>query len=323
MSFFAMLAVALAPAGAGATTVSPPIVELDLSKGSVVEQVIKLKNDGEAPQSYYISTQRFIAAPSGEGAPEFIEGPTSIGLVSWIEFPFTQITLQSDQTIEIPLTIRVPDNAAPGGHYAGIFFSTDAPEPEDTGVGVAQRIGTLMLVRIAGQIRESAQVTQFGTDQASYDSLPVTFEATVNNLGNVHIKPQGVINIRNFLGKKAAVMAVNEAGGNILPDSSRTFEAVWAKSFDVADGNGFWAKYRAQKKNFAFGKYTADLSLAYGTNKSLSANTSFWVFPTQVIVVQLILWIIIIILIVFGLRKYNDWLISRYEMGKVRRGKKK
>jgi len=311
------------PAASNAITISPPIVELDLNKGDVVSQSIKLLNDSDVAQTYYLAVQRFIAAPSGDGTPEFIEETASLGLASWMILPYDNIKVEAKATTEIPLMIKIPANAPPGGHYAALFVGTEKPQAEGSQVGLTQRIGTLFLVRIAGNVKEAAAITQFSTDKKSYSSLPVEFTTTIANLGNVHIKPKGNIVIRNMVGRKAAVLPINPKGGNILPDSDRTFTSSWTKSYeDMAKGGGFWAKYKEQRDNFAFGKYTAEVTAVYGSNKVAKATTSFWVFPIYVIVVQLIFWIIIILLIIFGFKKYNEWLISRYELGKVVKKKK-
>lgn len=323
LAVVALFAIALAPLASNALTVSPPIVELDLNKGDVVSQNVKIMNDASTDVTYYLAIQRFIAAPSGDGAPEFIEENASIGLASWMELPFDRITIKAKDTAEVPVVIRVPQNASPGGHYAALFIGTEPPTAEGSQVGLTQRVGSLFLVRIAGQVKESATITQFKTDAKSYSSLPVKFTTIIDNIGNVHIKPVGNIIIRNLFGRKAAVVPFNDKGGNILPDSDRVFESVWTKTYEnVPKATTFWAKYQEQKDNFAFGKYTAELNVSYGTDKGLKQVTSFWVFPVYVIVVQLIFWIIIILILIFAFRKYNDWLITRYELGKIQKRKK-
>ena len=42
---------------------------------------------------------------------------------------------------------------------------------------------------------------------------PVTFITRITNLGNVHLKPQGEISIKNLFGNKVGELKVNEAKG--------------------------------------------------------------------------------------------------------------
>ncbi|OGY42316.1 MAG: hypothetical protein A2Y82_04990 [Candidatus Buchananbacteria bacterium RBG_13_36_9] len=308
-----LVGVLLLPLASSAITVSPPIIELEAAKGDVINQSIKVRNESANSETYYLSAERFVAGGEA-GAPVFTG--EDIDLATWIKFPYENVTIPGGQTIEIPFSIIVPNYAGPGGHYAAIFLSTAPPEAATTGgsnVAIASRIGTLVLVKIAGEVKEIAEISEFGTTAKTFDSLPVAFNIRVKNDGNVHLKPMGTISIKNMWGSVAGQVAVNETGGNVLPDQIRKFEASWVKNPNAVGANTFWGKYRQQKENYAFGKYEADLGLAYGTaGKILSAKTSFWVIPWNVIMVNLALVVIIVVIIYFAVKKYNVWLVKKY-----------
>jgi len=313
----ALLAVGLLlPLASQAITVSPPIIELDAAKGDVVNQSIKVRNEGAAAVTYYLSAERFVAGGEA-GQPSFTG--EDVDLATWIKFPFQSISVPAGATVEVPFSIVVPNYAGPGGHYAAIFLSTAPPEAANTGsqVSIASRIGTLVLVRIAGEIKESAQVAEFSTTMKTFKSLPVDFTVRVKNDGNVYLKPMGTIVIKNMWGSVAGKVAVNETGGNVLQDQIRKFDAVWVKNPNAVGATSFWGKYRQEKENYAFGSYTADLTLAYGTaGKTLMASTSFMVIPWTVIIVNLAIIIIIVVLLYFGIKKYNKWILKKYGKAK-------
>jgi len=306
------------PLASKAVTVSPPILEIDAAKGQVITQSIKVRNEGPDAVTYYLTAQKFIAAGEG-GAPQFVAGTAEdVDLASWIKFNYENITIPGGQAVEIPFSIVVPDYAGPGGHYAAIFLSTVPPEAKAAGsqVAIASRIGTLVLVKIAGEVKENAELSEFSTTAKSYLSLPVDFNIRVKNTGNVYLKPAGTIVIKNILGSVAGKVAVNEIGGNVLQDSIRKYDASWVKNPNAIGATTFWGKYRQEKENYAFGKYTADLSLAYGTaGKVLSASTGFWVIPWHVIIVNLLVLIILVVIIYFLVKKYNAWLLKKYARG--------
>lgn len=313
--FIAILIASLAlPLASNAITVSPPIIELDAARGDVINQMIKVRNETNAAATYYLSTEKFVAAGES-GSPQFVTGGEDVDLVSWIKFPYDTISLAAGQTVEIPFSIVVPSYASPGGHYAAIFLSTVPPAAQGAGsqVSIAAKIGTLVLVKIAGEVKEVAEVSEFDTQAKSYSSLPVDFTIGIKNSGNVHVKPIGSILIKNMFGAVAGKVAVNEIGSNVLPDQNRKFTASWVKNPNAVGAKTFWGKYMEQKENYAFGKYTADLSLAYGTaGKTLVASTSFWVIPWNIILVNLLIVIILVVIIYFGVKKYNAWLLKKY-----------
>ena len=306
----------LLPLASQAVTVSPPIIELDAAKSDVISQSIKVRNEGAAAVTYYLSAEKFVAGGEA-GQPSFTG--EDVDLATWIKFPFQSISVPAGATVEVPFSIVVPNYAGPGGHYAAIFLSTAPPEAANTGsqVSIASRIGTLVLVRIAGEIKESAQVAEFSTTMKTFKSLPVDFTVRVKNDGNVYLKPMGTIVIKNMWGSVAGKVAVNEAGGNVLQDQIRKFDAAWVKNPNAVGATSFWGKYRQEKENYAFGSYTADLSLAYGTaGKTLMASTSFLVIPWTVIIVNLAIIIIIVVLLYFGIQKYNKWILKKYGKAK-------
>lgn len=307
-----LLGVLVLPAAGGAVTVSPPIIEIDAARGDVINQVLKVRNESESAVTYYLTAERFIASGE-EGQPQFVG--EDIGLSTWMDFPVENVTVPGGETVEIPFTIAIPNFAGPGGHYAAIFLSTLPPDSAAGGsqVSIAQKIGTLVLVRIAGDIKEGANISEFEAAGDTFDSLPVDFNLRVENTGNVHVKPMGTILLKNMFGSVAGQVAVNDAGGNVLPEQIRKFTPTWVKNPNAVGANTFWGKYRQQKENYAFGKYNADLTLAYGTaGKVLTADTSFWVIPWNIIIVNLIILVILVVILYYGVKKYNAWLLTKY-----------
>lgn len=307
-----LIGVLILPLAGQAVTVSPPLIEIDANKGDTINQTLKVRNEAAEPAVYYLSAERFVAGGE-EGTPQFVG--EDVGLATWINFPVKAVTVPGGETVEIPFTINVPDYAGPGGQYAAVFLSTLPPDKAAGGsqVQIASKIGSLILVRIAGEIKEGAEVKEFKTAADSYNSLPVNFTARVENTGNIHVKPMGTVLIKNMFGSIAGQVSVNEAGGNVLPKQIRKFEASWVKNPNAVNANTFWGKYRQEKENYAFGKYSAEMNLAYGTaGKMLTATTSFWVIPWHVIIVNIIILVIVVVVLYFGLKRYNKWLIKKY-----------
>ena len=306
----------LLPLASNAITVSPPLIEIDANRGDVINQVLKVRNEEAVPVTYYLSAERFVA--SGEqGEPQFVG--EDVGLATWIKFNVDSIVVPAGQTIEVPFSINVPNYAGPGGQYAAIFLSTLPPSAAKGGsqVTIASKIGTLVLVKIAGEIKESAQVAEFSAGSGSYLALPANFKIRVENNGNIHVKPMGTILIKNAFGSVAGEVKVNDNGGNVLPEQTRKFESAWVKNANATGATTFWGKYRQEKENYAFGKYSADLTLAYGTaGRVLNAKTSFWVIPWHILIVNLIVLVIIVVILYFLLKQYNAYIVKKYSGSK-------
>ena len=309
-----LLAPAFAPA-AKALTLVPPSLEFTADPGKKIETKVKLFNEGTEPTSVFGSTSNFTA--KGEnGDPDFDFATTPTDLASWIDFPVGAITLKAGETVEIPITINVPTNAEPGGHYASIFFGTDpSVAPKNGGqVNVRSLIGTLVILRVEGEIREHASIASFTTKdkKTSYSRLPVEFDLRITNDGNVHVRPQGTIVIKNIFGGETSRLTINDANGAVLPNSTRQFVSNWEKQADASTRGNFFSEIMNEARNFAFGPYTASATVTYGQSKlTLQSSVQLTVIPWRLLTVIVLLLILVITAIVMGMKQYNAAIIRR------------
>lgn len=303
----AALVLGFAPLGASALTISPPLMEFDARPGDSLVDVMKLYNETDEQVTLTASVQNFKAMGES-GTPEFVEGAT--GLASWIKVDETTVTLAPGERKSVLFTVNVPGDAEPGGHFAGILWGTGGNATEGaSSVGLVAKTGTLVLVRVAGLVQETGRIVEFATDKASYDYLPANFGIRFENTGNVHLKPAGTLEVKNMWGNKVASMNVNEELANVLPDSIRKFEAKWQKS-EVPAGASEW---QMERQNFAWGKFTATVVMNYGIGgQTVTAQTSFWVFPWRVTLFYVVLIVLVLLILVQGIKSYNKWLLKKY-----------
>jgi len=292
---------------ASALTVSPVIIEHEVQPGQTIVGTIKLLNEGEGTETYYAQAQDFVAGET-DGTPSFIGTATTNSMVSWVSFDTTAVTLDGGESALVIYRVAVPQNVDPGGYFAGLLFSTQRPDT-DSGLGVVGATGPLLLVRVDGEVVESGAVTAFDAAPSNGTSLPVDFNVTFANSGTVHVKPAGVIRITNMFGGTAAVIPVNQAGGNVLPESDRSFTSTWQKAELSENASELVKEWR----NYGFGPYTATLIMNYGeTNQVVSASTNFWVMPWMLVV----LFIILLVVLALLLMQYNKWIIENAKKSK-------
>jgi len=276
--------------------VSAPLYQFSLKPGSVQQDIVKVRNVGSSTQTYFPLIRDFKAKDTS-GAPEFIDPKvenTTYSLAKWISFTNEKITIEPGESAAFNFVISVPADAEPGGHYGAILFSTEPVQIQGSGAGLVSQVGSLILVRVSGNVKESAKIKEFKSDKGSYDRADVQFTTLVENTGNVHIQPKGTIEIKNLFGSTIATADVNSLSANVLPDSSRKFSSVW------------------KDPGFKFGYYTASLTLTFGDPaQTISAQTTFWIVPWKTLLVALLILIAVLIVLYFAIKKYNSWIISR------------
>lgn len=324
LRFFVMIALGfcLYPSFANAITITPARFEISGNPGETLDQEMLLINETDATETFYSSFLNFEA--QGEsGTPAFVEPKEGLG--TWMSTEISSITLVPGQQKIIPFKINIPANAEPGGHFAVIFWGTTPPAGGGSGVSVGAQTGTLVLLSVNGDVKEEAGLLNFNTVGKIffYNTLPVSFEYRFRNDGGDRVKPQGKITIRNTVFFPTDYLNANPVEGNVLPNSTRKINVDWQKykhpeDYEAPKGafSKFWSDVKYQWKNFAVGLYSAKLSLTYGTEgHSAKKTTFFFVFPWQLVLVMLLVFIIVF----WGgkklIRRYNRFIIEKARAG--------
>jgi len=263
------------------TTVVPPRLELRANPGETLDADLKVINNTDKVQYYSVAIDDFIVSDN-KGTPIPVSSAISgrWSLKSWISAP-EFVPVDPDQAQIVKISITVPQNAYPGGHYAMITYQPNADiKPGDlkkTASLIGHRTGTLIYITVNGTIKQEALVKSFTAPKFT-EMGPVTFTGLIENQSETHIAPTGSITIKNFLNQQVATIPVEM--GNIFPEVSREFTSDWAQKW-------------------GYGRYQADLNLAYGTAGGyLTATIFFWLFPIRLLISVLTIIISILVIII-------------------------
>ena len=283
-------------------TITPPLFQLSLQPGESWSSAITVVNNNTYGLSLYADPVQF--RPSGEsGRPSFISntignGPMSTvddtTLAGWITVPKGVFPVNREQTYSLPVTIHVPEDATPGGHYAAVLIGNNAPESitEEGAVNVSSSVAALFFLTVSGDVTEAGRVREFSTQKSVYETAEAHFTLRFENQGNVHLLPQGNIVIYNMFGKERGFIPVNHDGnyGNVLPESIRNFNFTWESD------SGLWD----------IGRYKAEVTIAYGRDSKQSAlsTTYFYVLPVVPLLQVLAGLFFLITFITWAMKRY-------------------
>lgn len=257
-------------------TITPPIFDLKANTGDQLDEVVSVYNN--ASEDLEIATTIENLKPIGEVGQVQVTEEGLPSLKEWITVDSYVAKVKQGETRNITFHIKVPANAEPGGHFATVLFGTTPnADVESGGSVISQKIGTLVLLTIAGEAKESASVTNFAPEKTRYfDYQDINFNFRLQNDGNTYIHPKGSISITNIFGHK--VKEIEVEGKNILPGAARLMTA------------GFFS-------DRLFGPYTANLNLIYGdSNKTLSYSAGFLVIPWKQTTIAIVIILIIVLL---------------------------
>lgn len=284
-----------AQGGGQGLEISPPLLDLKGDPGQTIKSEIRVRNVTKDTLVVNAQFEDFVA--SGEdGQPKILLNPdekSPYSIKDWLGAT-QSVTLAPEQRETIPVTINIPQDASPGGHYGVIRFTGASPELEGTGVSLSASVGTLVLVNVSGDVKESAKIAELFVSQKSkraslFEYGPLDLTLRIENDGNIHLQPKGTIQVTNMFGKTVYLSQINQDGRNVLPSSVRKFE-------------------QSMGGKLMFGPYKLKADVVYGSNNQITSDTvTFWVIPYKIIIGT----ILIIFLIVFAFRRYNRFIINR------------
>lgn len=272
-----------------ALTVSPAKIEITADPGQTVRGEIELFNEQGETKTFYASYENFESR-GDSGAPYFTGAKG--GLATWVSTA-SDVTLASGERIPVPYTISIPTNAKPGGYFAAIFFGSQPAQGTSGGeVTIGGKIGVLVLLKVSGDVEESAGLVDFGVlnGQRFFSALPVTLEYSFNNTGGDRVVPRGEIKVKNTLQLTSATLLANENEGSVLPNSTRRFEVVWGEKQNDDEKRGFFDTALTQITDFHFGWYSAKMQVMWGESaQTASASYSFFIIPWQLLTVAIVI----------------------------------
>ena len=296
-----------ATVGAGnALKVSPVRIDVKMDPGTSNTIEVSIQNLTNLPAVLRPFVNDFVASGDESGKPNIIlaenEYAPSYSLKRLVT-PLGDITVAAGETKPVKVTITAPKDAPAGGYFGAVRFAP-LTEALSNNVNLAASVGTLVLLRMSGDVKEELTVESFDVrkKEGKPGSIFVSnkdLNAVVRfkNSGNVHVEPFGSIVVKRF-GKVVDSFEINnaEVRGSVLPDSIRRFDNPLSKLG-------------------AFGKYTVDGNFGYGTTgQLLTAQTTFYVIPVALILIAVGL-LLVLLLLIFVLprtiRAYNRRIIRR------------
>lgn len=264
-------------------TISPLTYELSANPGEQIANKIKIINTGPQPIFVTMEVEDFTAVGEGGGVVVQEQENKTFSLAAWVNLSETQFTLAPAEQKIVDFTVNVPLDGEPGGHYGSILAVASPPEVlAGGGSGIAQKVGSLILLSVAGEVTEQLSVKEFST-ATFFEKPPIDFILRFENKGTVHVRPRGFVSITNMFGKKEVDIPFPQK--NVLPASIRKIDVRWDPPL-------------------AIGKYTATLVANYGTeNTPLVSTFVFWVFPWKLALLIFVVLVIVITLLIKSRRR--------------------
>jgi len=258
--------------------------KLTAKPGEKIQTIVRVRNNSNQPITINSSVEDFIIGQDGTtpiSVNEAVSGRWS--LANWTTVSPLEQTIESGKSVNVNLVIDVPADALPGGHYAMILHQPKPANPAEakSQSAIGQRVGTLVYFVVEGIINEQAFVRDFTIPNFT-EYGPVPFSFLVENISDIHIKPQIGVEIYNLFGQKVQNIPIESK--NIFPFVPRRFDGSWVRVWGI-------------------GPYTAKVVMSYGSHGQVAVvQKMFWLLPIRLVIAGLLL-ILAIVIVTMVIRK--------------------
>lgn len=263
--------------------VEPAKIEIFADPGDVITKSVTIVDRIEGRSTFSLSLEDFVGSDDASVAVKLLGDEVSrYSFRDNIIPEVKSLELEFGQKAVIPITIRVPETASPGGYYTSVVIATTPTDSSTGGNGAktVSRVAQLLFVRVNGDVVEEGTLKDFVVSPTGFFHFkgPLTFNVLFENRGTVHLAPYGYITIKNLFGTTVDQIPVDAYYS--LPQSQRYRQITW-------------------EQGAHFGYYTATLELnkGYRDSETIETKTTSFVFLPLSYLITLLIVIVLILLV--------------------------
>ncbi|MEU8433572.1 DUF916 domain-containing protein [Streptomyces sp. NPDC029216] len=212
------------------------------SAGAAVDDSVTILNSSDRELTFRVFATDAVNTPSG-GAFALLPAetkPRDVG--AWVALgpeAAGTVTVPPKGRKDIPFTVKVPQDAAPGDHVGGIVaLNTQVEGIQREGkvqVGVKRQVGARLYLRVPGPLTPALSVEDVRVSRGA-PLLPWTRNAratltyTLVNRGNVVVEPKVAVSARGLFGRRVLDRPARDPKPALLPGQRITLTEPWPDS---------------------------------------------------------------------------------------------
>ena len=232
---------------------SPAAVRADYKAGQTVDQKFTIFNDGTVDFKFTV-----YAAPYSvigrQYNPDYDSKVSNSDVYTWVSFKQKDWSLKAGESVDIPYTISVPEDAAPGGHYSVLFAETTIDNQTDGQIKRQKRVGAIVYASVDGDVIRKGRLVSSMIPWIKLGDAP-SVGLTYENTGNVHFTSSSTIKVKSITGAK---IYEKTAEYIILPKTTRDVDLKWENGSTLG-------LYQVETESDVLGKKTSKSSYVLAT----------------------------------------------------------
>lgn len=198
----------------------PSVADVESRPGRALVGTFNVGLEGEQGRGFRVEVEGLTQAADGSFEYHGADTATPYSAAPWVTVLPGEFDGGPDRVQPVEYRIRVPQNAEPGDYSASLTVKR-LPEGGGT-TTVVQAIGVRLNLRVAGEVRELAQIERFDVPSIAGKG-PITVSATIANDGNARL---------DFGGPHEGKIEIEDEEslpfeGVLLPGERRRFDLRW------------------------------------------------------------------------------------------------
>jgi hypothetical protein len=206
-------------------TLSPVSKRYNLSVGQAVKDSMIIINDGDTSYDFVVYARPYSVV-NEQYDPNFSDTKDNSDVYQWVQFDQTRYHLEPGDRVEVGFTLRVPQRAAPGGHYGALFAETQPKSGDNSSVARKKRVGSIVYATVKGPYLTEGKFEEF-LAETWQKRPPLTASTRVTNTGNVDFQTKVSVQITDLFGRQKYGF---EGDYVILPRTTRQISTNWSEA---------------------------------------------------------------------------------------------
>lgn len=223
--FILMLITSIVFAGIG---VSPTVLETKLKPGKSKKGYFVVRSDFSEKVKVIIQPEEYWSRETGKkGLP----------VEQWLKIKPKEFIMYPHSVRRIKYRLTLPKDAD-SENMAEVFFA--AKNPGEGTIGIVTRFGVALYLIPEGKEEISAKINKISSGWRAKEKNQFQFTINVENLGNVHLRPSGKVEVKDEKDQKIAELTI-DSGWPVFPGRKYNYNAIG----EIKDPNLLPGKYQA------------------------------------------------------------------------------
>ncbi len=214
-----------------------PYFYLTADPGTTLMDKVTVTNKADEPLTFklYAADAYNTARDGGFAVRSLGEKQTGVG--AWAKPEKARVTVPPGSSLDVPVTITVPESAEPGDHPGALVALDEKVDPAEGSVevGVQRAVGARIYLRVGGPTMPALSVENVRMEHSQplvpgFGKSTATITYTLYNRGNVTLNPKVELSAKGLFGRKLLDRDLTKVPSELLPRQKVQLTEHWSGS---------------------------------------------------------------------------------------------